>query len=179
MIYLSAGHFFGDPGAINATGVKEADLTMELRSLIAAELTKLGASFVLDKDTENLSQYISRIKPGSGSVVCDIHFNAGQPTANGVETLVKTGANHGENLLAAEINKVLVDVCGLRNRGVKTEADSHRGRLGILHTAAGISVLPEICFISNVSDLGRYQGKKEAVAKGIAAALKKYDDLYK
>jgi N-acetylmuramoyl-L-alanine amidase len=182
MIFISAGHHFNptkkDPGAVNKQGVKEADLTRELRDLTVAWLKKIGAKFMTDNDTETLGQYIARIKPGSGSVVCEFHFNAGVESANGAETLVKRNATKAEKDLAKEVNDVFVDA-GMKDRGVKTEADSHRGTLAILNTGAGLSILPEVCFISNPADLERYQAHKHTMASKIAQILLKYDNLYK
>lgn len=183
MLYISAGHHFNpngeDPGAC-ANDVHEADLTADLRNLIALELCAQGASFILDKDSETLSQYIKRIKPGSGSVLCDIHFNASvNPNATGTEVLVKDSASITERKIAADLCRVLVETCGLVNRGVKTESQSHRGRLGILHTKAGISVLIEVCFISNLSDLQLYRKNKGMLAYKIAQVLIHADSIAK
>jgi N-acetylmuramoyl-L-alanine amidase len=182
MIFLSAGHHFNphgaDPGAVNKQGVKEATLTKELRDLTLAELKKLGASVTIDNDAETLAQYIGRISPGSGSVVCEYHFNAGIEAAHGAETLVKRSPTQAERNLAKEVNDVFVAV-GIKDRGVKTEVDSARGRLAILNTGAGLSILPEVCFISNPNDLAKYHANKLIFAKKIAAILAKYDNLYK
>lgn len=177
MIFISAGHHNADPGAVS-NGVKEADLTKELRDLICKELATAKASFISDKDFETLSQYISRIKPGSGSVVCEVHFNAGSPNATGVETIVRANAAKESIALAKAINNAVVNASGLYNRGVKDETQSHRGRLAILHTAAGISVLPELCFITNKNDLVLYNKAKKEIAKGIAKALIEADRLF-
>lgn len=181
MIYPSAGHNLSgpkvDPGAV-ANGYKEATLTAELRDLVIAALKDTKTPFICDKDSETLSQYISRIKPGQGSVVCDIHFNASESEkATGVEVIVKAGANEIEIELASEICSMITKFTGLVNRGVKDEKQSHRGRLGILHTAAGISVLIEVCFISNKTDMMAYNKNKAEIAKGIASLLIKYDAL--
>lgn len=186
MIFISAGHnkrlIGGDPGAIGVCGIKEADLTVELRNLIVEELKLLGADYRTDVDSETLSQYIARIKPGSRSVVCDLHFNSSVNLATGVEVIVKDGSSQLERKLANEICKMIAATCNvanerLVNRGVKSEAQSHRGRLGILHTNAGISVLPEICFINNPKDLQLYQANKVQVAQKLAMLLKMYDDM--
>lgn len=185
MIFLSAGHNYKkpnpDPGAMathNGITYKEADLTIELRDLIAMELDKLGAKYILDRDDESLADYLKRIKPGDASVLCELHFNSAAKLATGVETIVKTAPTVDEMKLAAELNQAIVIETGLFNRGVKTEAQSHRGRLAVLHTAAGISVLPEICFINNPMDIGKYQSAKKLIAWRFAAVLSKYDKLY-
>lgn len=182
-IFISAGHVSDpkspkyDPGAIS-NGQTEASLTKELRDLIIPYLEERGSRVVKDLDAESLGQYISRIKPGTGSVLCDIHFNAGQPTANGVEVLVKDGAENAEIQLGIEICKAANKTCGLKSRGVKSEKQSHRGKLGVLHTKAGISVLVEVCFITNESDLDKYQAGKTELAKAVADLLYKYDAVY-
>lgn len=173
MIFLSAGHDLKDPGAV-ANGVKENELTMELRDLTHAALKRNRASVSIDKDDETLAQYLRRIKPGTGSVVCEIHFNAGQETANGIEVLVPDRSTTHERALAAEICMAGVDIIGLRNRGVKDETQSHRGRLGLMREE-GMNVLIEVCFITNTLDLARYQENKRKFAAKLAYILQKYD----
>ena len=180
MIYLSAGHnkrlAGADPGA-TCGNIKEADLTIELRDLIIAELTGLQANFITDKDDETLLAYVARIKPGSGSVVCELHFNSSARLATGAEAIIKNEYSHVEKAIAVDISNAIATILGIINRGVKTEAQSHRGRLGILHTHAGISVLPEICFINNEIDMKQYHKNKNALARKFAELLIEYDAL--
>lgn len=179
MIFLSAGHHFKpgkpDPGAIG-NGYHENDLTKELRGLIANEIAYLGGQVIMDRDPETLGEYIARIKPGTGSVVCEIHFNASDsPTANGTECIYRDGADMANVELSRAIASVCAGTCGFTNRGAKSEVTSHRGRLAILHTAAGLSCLPEICFITNKSDIVKYQDNKKVLAKQIAKILVEFD----
>lgn len=177
MIFLSAGHHNADPGAMG-NGYKESELTKELRELIFAEIKRLGGNVILDKDFETLSQYIGRIKPGSGSVVCDLHFNASSNnSATGAECLYKNKANEDSISLSKEIAETISKSLGIKNRGAKSESQSARGRLAVLHTNAGISCLPEICFITNKTDMEAYQKKKKQVAACIAHILVAYDNL--
>ena len=182
MIFLSAGHnkrlTDADPGAVYGN-IKEADLTIELRDLIINELQLLQANFITDKDDETLKEYIASIKPGSGSVVVELHFNSSVNIATGTEVIIKNEYSKIEKQLATDICNSIATSCGLVNRGVKTEAQSHRGRLGILHTKAGVSVLVEVCFINNKFDMEQYQESKIAIASKIALLLWQYDDLYK
>ena len=64
----------------------------------------------------------------------------------------------------------------LKNRGVLSEADSHRGRLGLMREK-GIVALLELCFISNPDDLKAYDLHKTELAGKIADILIKYDAL--
>lgn len=179
MIYLSAGHHLADPGAIG-NGYIERDLTIELRDLIVPEIIKLGGKVITDKDSETLQQYINRIKPGDGSVLCEPHFNASaNSSATGAECLYPDSSTSHSVALSREISETISTTLSIRNRGAKSEKESARGRLAILRTNAGISCLPEICFIGNKDDMAAYQKVKHILAKRIAAILVKYDNMIK
>lgn len=178
MIFISAGHHNADPGAVS-NGHIERDLTKEARDTIVQDLN--AKDVIQDKDYETNTQYQKRIKPGSGSVVFDIHLNAGSPTAGGTECYVnaKDFANKKSlsYLMADEICRTTAEVLGIRNRGVKADNQSQHSRIGILNLNAGISVLWEICFISSVLDMQNFTLKKKELYKKIAVILKKYDAL--
>jgi N-acetylmuramoyl-L-alanine amidase len=174
MIFLSAGHNTKkDPGAV-ANGFNEAELTRLLRDAIANELKALGASYRTDNDDETLVQYLSRISTGTGSVVCDLHFNAGVPNANGIECYI---ADSNSEELAREIC-IAGELIRLNNRGVKRESQSQHKRLAILHDGAKIAVLVEVCFITSKSDLDKYFDGFECFAKSIATLLYKWDKKF-
>lgn len=177
-IFPSAGHHNADSGAVS-NGYKENELTKEARNIIAVNSN--AEDLIMDKDWETNSQYQRRIKPGSGSVVFDIHFNAGSPTAGGTECYVNTHDFSDKNSMsfrmASEVCDFTSKTLGIKNRGVKSEGNSQHSRLGILNLGAGCSVLWEICFITSVLDMQQYQSKKEELLKGIAKILKKYDDM--
>lgn len=174
--YASAGHHNADPGA-QANGHKESELTQELRNMVVEELRNLGVRYITDNDNETNRQYQGRIKPGSGSVIFDIHFNAGPPTATGTEVIVANEVNEISKQFAKELVDGAAEIMGIRNRGVKDETGTHHSRIGILHLPAGISALAEVCFITNMSDMSAYQVNKERLAAFYAEMLKKYDDM--
>ena len=174
MIYLSAGHHLNDPGAI-ANGARENKLTIELRDLTLQHIP--AAQVITDKDTETLAQYINRIQPGSGSVLLEYHFDAGGPSATGMTIIVADNANADSRAFAADLAATGSRILGIRNRGVIAEKQSARGRLGILHTGAGIAALAEVCFITNTDDLAHYNNAKQKLAKAWADLLIKYDAL--
>lgn len=177
VVYPSAGHNDKDPGAVQ-NGYKEADLTKELRNLVSQNLTKQNHKHIMDYDWETNSSHQKRIKPGKGSVLLDHHFDSStNPKASGCGTFVATFANQNSINLGKELSAGIAEILQIPDRGVKTEKQSNRGRIGILHTAAGIAVLLEVCFISNLSDLNKYLAKKNEVAAFIAKLLIKYDNL--
>lgn len=176
MIFISAGHHNKDSGAVGC-GFKEADLTKIQRDLTCKELDKLGVKYIQDKDVETLGEYLKRIETGNGSVVLEFHFNASDnKTATGVETLTSDNASKNSKDFAKELNDVTVKILGLKDRGVKTESQSHRGKLGLMREE-GIVALVELAFISNCEDVRKWSENKEKLAAEYAKILKKFENL--
>lgn len=182
MIFLSAGHnsksktIKQDPGAV-ANGYKEGDLTIEFRDLVKKELDTMGVKYITDLDEESLSMYLHRITTGSGSVVLEYHFDAASNTSvGGTTSLVEEEADRLDRAFAKEIVDSTSKILGISNRGVKSESESHRGRLGLMREE-GIICLCELAFITSVSDLEKYHQNKHELAKAHALILKKYEDI--
>ena len=180
-IFISAGHS-NKPGrdrGASGNGFIEGELTVELRNLIVTELNKLGIKPVVDQDDSILSQTINffRNLATKTCIVLDIHWNAATPAATGTETLIPSENTEFERRLAAKLSEVVADRLKIRLRGnhagfkgVKTEAQSHHGRLGWMRLT-GENVLMEICFITNKNDMDSYQIEKLTLAKDIAKVL--------
>lgn len=176
MIFLSAGHHNGDPGAIGHNKLKEADLTKIQRDLTLKELERKNVDYITDLDSETLGQYLSRIKTGTGSVVLEYHFNAFNGRATGVEGLVGDDADSNDKAFMKEITDSTANILKLTNRGVKFEKASARGRLAIMREL-GIVGLLEICFIDNKKDVESWENNKEKLAVAHAVILEKYEKL--
>ena len=137
MIFLSSGHnsqsktIKQDPGAI-ANGLKEGDLTIEFKALVAKELSLLGAKYVTDTEEESLQQYLNRINTGDGSVVIEYHFDAAAPEATGTTALVEVDADRLDMAFAKELADSTSLILGIRNRGVKSEATTRHKRLALM-----------------------------------------------
>lgn len=175
-----AGHHTKDSGAVY-NGRKEQEETMRIQERLDFFLNRLGIKTVKDNPHHTLSQVLSTIRPGSGSVVIDNHFNASaNPNATGIECIVsdKSFAQKDDSYkMATEICEVASKLLGIKNRGVKPESQTPRKRLAVLHTKAGISVLIEWCFISNINDMKALDNNRDKVCEAVAQILKKYDDL--
>lgn len=182
MVFASAGHnsqsktIKADPGAINSHGLKEGDVTIEFRNLVCAELDKLGVKYITDYQEESLAIYLQRIKTGTGSVIIEYHLDSASPAATGCTSLVEEEADRLDKLFAAELANSTSLVLGIKNRGVISETESHRGRLGLMREE-GIICLHELCFISNDDDVRRYNENKHILAKEHAKIIKKYEDM--
>ncbi|MBO9592728.1 MAG: N-acetylmuramoyl-L-alanine amidase [Niabella sp.] len=182
MIFISAGHnskskkVKQDPGAIG-NGYKEGDLTIDFRDRVCKELDALKARYIKDSDEETLAMYLNRIRTGNGSVVIEYHFDAAEsPAATGTTGLIEEESDRFDKAFAKEITDTTAAVLGIRNRGVIDEAQSHRGRLGLMRED-GIICLAELAFISNKDDMDRYFGHRDLLAKRHAEIIVKYENM--
>lgn len=193
MIFSSAGHCNArnhpnrDSGAVGVGGRWEADETVKVRDRVNAILRSRGYSVVEDNPTESLKEYLARIKPGPASVVVEYHFDAAaNATATGCSALVGDNSSKTSQAFARELGQAVGNSLGIRVRdggdgdGILFERESHRGRLGLMREAGTVCLL-EICFISNPSDMQKYDdpAKFEAMCQGIASVIGKYEDLIK
>jgi N-acetylmuramoyl-L-alanine amidase len=180
-LFVIAGHHHDDPGAISnheslGGRVKEADLTIELRELVIGNFKMHNGNPVIrDNDRHDLRTVIARINEeiGDHDIMIDIHFNAFNGKATGVEMFVPDNPSVIESHLASDLARRLSKVMGLNNRGVKTEGQSARGRIGILR-GKGHRVLIEVCFKDNPKDMEAYQINKHLVANEIAESAEKH-----
>lgn len=184
-IFLSAGHSNKKGSDVGATGngFIEGELTVELRNLIYNELCTLGACAELDANSNALKETIQFFKNlvTSSCILLDIHWNASSnPKATGTEVFIPTNYTSFELELAGKLAKCMSDTLGIPLRGnikdtlgVKTEAMSARGTLGWMRLN-GQNILLEVCFISNKSDMEKYQANKSILAFKIAKILYDY-----
>jgi len=180
MIFISAGHnpkgIKVDSGAVG-NGYTEANLAVEFRNLVIAQLKAKKVTYVSDNDDERLAQYLERIKTGNASVVLEFHFDASDnSTATGCTSLIGTDADRLDIAFARELVNATAARLGIKNRGVKSEAESHRGRLALMREN-GIVCLLELCFVSNIQDLTAYHENKLQLAKDIADIVIRYENL--
>lgn len=175
MIFLIAGHGGGDSGALGVNGRTESAETIKLRDKIGVHLKKSGADFKIDDDRDGLTAVLRKMNTGSGSVVLDLHFNASQnKTATGIEVIVGDDAQVNDLSLAMDVLDVMIKRTGLKSRGVKKESQTPRKRLGVMREYGAVCLL-ETCFISNESDMRKYDAVVDILARDIAAILMKHD----
>lgn len=174
--FISAGHHNNDSGATGVNGRKEADETIKLRNAVVKYCLDRGLKVITDNDNETLAQYLTRIQTGEGSVVIEFHFDAFDGTASGTTALVGNDADRLDKLFAKELSDYVSDTLKIKNRGVKSESESHRGKLGLMREQ-GIVCLMEICFIDNFSDMDNYDKNFFTLASGIANIIEKYEKI--
>ena len=172
-IIISAGHGGNDPGAV-ANGYTERDLGIEFRELLVKELLLLGVKPLIDDNKNALKQTLAWLKGvlKSDKTVCiDIHWNPASSKARGTEVIVPDKPSLFETSLAKEILDVFVSN-GFTSRGVKTESQTARKRLGWMRPTAE-NILIEMAFLTNTLDLELYKAVKYKLAKELAAVIKK------
>jgi N-acetylmuramoyl-L-alanine amidase len=173
--FISAGHHNKDSGAIGS-GTQENWEAKKFRDLVVPHAKKLGVKVITDDDNETLSEYLKRIQSGLGSVVVEFHFDAANGTASGSTAIVGVDADRLDKSFAQELVDLTAKILGIKNRGVKSEAQSHRGRLGLMREQ-GIVCLLEICFIDNQNDMNAFNKNKELLALEVAKVIDKFDRI--
>lgn len=177
MIFLIAGHHKNDPGAVSGD-LQENVLNRELQLLVLERLESLAPNLIVYTDPFDLtlSQVINEVNKRvlSSDLLLSIHFDsATNPNASGSTALVANNARSKSIDFATDLVQLVSSVIDIPNRGVKSETESNRGRLGILHTAAS-SALLEVGFIINPNDMTSYENFKHWVADEITRTIIKH-----
>lgn len=170
-ILLISGHGAGDPGAIgtcNGKTYREADLTREVVTALAAKLKDCASVTVYDQSRNAYTDY----KNGSLNshahfenydFVLEIHFNAfkadsGDGKTKGVEIFAKSGSDIEGNIVKN------IAALGFTNRGVKSSG------FAVINTArskGARAALLEVCFIDDADDMKLYLAKKNDIINAI------------
>lgn len=176
-IILSAGHGGNDPGAVSGKYI-ERDLALELRELIAARLVQAGFKVLKDQNQNKLADTLKWLvgKYSERDILIDIHWNAGQPQANGTEVIIPQTPSVFEQTLATELVNAIHSI-GFKNRGVKKESQTARKTLAWMRPKAE-NILIEVCFISNSGDMNLYINNKEELACLISETIIKVCKKY-
>lgn len=180
-IYISAGHSnkAGRDRGAASNGYIEGELTVRFRDLLKKELERLGANVIVDNNDTILSQSIAFFKnlTSNKDIVLDIHWNSATPKATGVEHLIPGEYSIFEKELAKKLSDVVSETLNIPLRGVtagakgvKTELESHHGRLGWMRLT-GENILCEMCFISNPNDMKKYFDNEIQLVKNYAQVL--------
>lgn len=173
-VLLSAGHSTvipRDPGAVG-NGFTESYLALELRDLVADLLREKGIDVVEDGEdgqSQPLKKAIDLIRTSKPAVAIEFHWNAGPPTATGIEVLSKP-ANKVRAQALAEAIHAATGLVLRGDRGWKADNSGQHHRLAFCE-AGGLIV--EVCFISSKVDMDRYTSQKGHVAANLAEVLSK------
>lgn len=168
---ITAGHGAGDPGAV-AFGRKEADIAVDMRNMVTVYLEREGHTVFNDgdgKENKSLSEAIKLIS--KADVAIEFHCNAfTTPTAGGTEVL----AQNKDKTLSKDICSAIVKHLENKVRGTeggwKSEGSGQHSRLGFVKNGG---LIVELFFISNPTELAKWDERKWLVAKEVAGVLLK------
>ena len=173
-IVIDPGHGGKDPGAVGPSGIKEANINLQVALMVAEKLQKAGLSVKLTRTTDTFVDLQPRCDIANSfgaDYFVSIHCNsAGTPEAKGTETYCYKFGGKGE-ILAKAIQAELIAATGRANRGVKT------ANFYVLRQTNMPAALTELAFISNPEEerlLGSpdYQEKcATAIAGGIGKVI--------
>lgn len=177
-IFISAGHYTGDPGAPSIIGTKEADEMMKTRDALIRELEsrglKKGQDFFSVPDSIDFIPSINWINNISASddVAIDLHGNSSNNNSpRGAEAYFVAGNDQRESDAAKLLTSLVKAVPGLTNRGAKQDNNSQHSRLAFCRDVDCPSVLIELCFLSNQADMNLLTNQRDKFAKGLADGL--------
>ncbi len=165
----SGGHGLGsrvvkkiDPGA-SGSGFKENNIALGMATRFASNFAALGWPMLL-RDEGYFARADDEAAAFDARFFIEFHTDS-TAGATGVGAFVGTNATATEMKLATNLTRAVSGATGIRNRGVK------RGSFAVLKQHRMDSVLLELFFISNPSDVKAYQDNVDDVELGIVNAV--------
>lgn len=114
----------------------------------------------VNENLYNIVQNMDKIA-GRNDVNVSIHFNAFNRTATGAEVWYYLGDNVGYQI-AKKLSATIAKTLGIPDRGAKATTNLYVISRSVAHT-----VLIEVAFIDNASDMKKYMAKKSDVLKAM------------
>jgi N-acetylmuramoyl-L-alanine amidase len=156
-----------DPGAVSPFAQEH----QEAERLALAARSELQATIpvIIAPDDLSIRELIRWVNDECevGDYLISLHLNSSDNRlASGTECLYAATASPKRKLEAQIVAATFSDVAGLRNRGAKSDLDSHVGRLPILRNTRCPALLLEAGFVSNRADVAalRQDGAEALVA---------------
>src|SRR5436309_2549882 len=175
LVAIDPGHGGQDPGAIGPSGLREADVVLDIAMRVRDLLARDGIRVLLIHDSDatvDLEDRPRLAREGGATLYVSIHANASPRAAvNGTETFYLTPQSL---VLAQMIQDELGVVLGIPSRGIKT------ANFVVLRDNEMPAVLVETAFISHADDELRLRDQAfrqhvaEAVLHGVARFLAIY-----
>lgn len=158
-----------EPGAVHE-GKKESSLTIGLRDAVVPKLQAAGYTVEVVPDTLNLRSSIAWVnqRATKDDLAFSFHFNwSNDHSVRGTEVFY---SNKREGELAAICARHVAEALGFPNRGARPDTWTWVGQLGWLRQLKCDSVLIEVAYMTNDSDMRDYSPQR--AADGFLAAMK-------
>ncbi|HET6948662.1 MAG TPA: N-acetylmuramoyl-L-alanine amidase family protein [bacterium] len=175
LVAIDPGHGGRDPGAIGPSGLREADIVLDISRRVRDLLVRDGLRVVMIREADVTVELPDRprlARDAGASIYVSVHANAnGRATVNGSETYYLTPQSL---VLAQMIQDELGIVLRLPSRGIKT------GDFLVLRDSGIPSVLVESAFISNGDDEARLRDGvfRQALAAAIYRGIMRFLAIY-
>jgi N-acetylmuramoyl-L-alanine amidase len=179
-IVIDPGHGGSDPGAIGFSGLQEKLVNISVAQHLVALLNQAGANVVITRSGDQSVSHQQRMDLANSSnadLFVSIHANSfTNPESNGTEShyCAENDYSSASRFLAHQLQRELVSVLNLRNRGVKSS------NFYVLKNTVMPAALVELAFMSNQTEeaiLGNAQSQTDcadALFRGIEAYLLNY-----
>jgi len=173
VVFLNAGHFLNDPGAIS-NNYKESIITMDIRDILIPKLVDYGFEVESIPDTLNLSDSISWVKDRATNIndglALSLHCNC--CNGDGAEAYYY-GHNAKSKSLATKLLDGYIQETGLAksNGGVRSDTTTRFGELGWIRKTPVWAVLLEMIYIDNEYNVNFLLNNKEKIADGIVRGV--------
>lgn len=151
-LVLDPGHSGNpDPGAMGPSGLREADVAMDVCNKLALLLRADGHEVILtrqgdDPQSDDLGYRTNMANDAGADLFLSVHCNSASPQAHGTETYYYTNGSDNSARLAELCQTELVNELGLTDRGVKTAG------YWVLKYTSMPAALTELAFICNPNE---------------------------
>ena len=166
-ILVNAGHGGIDCGAVG-NGLKEAEVNKTISATLVGYLKSFGYDVDFYQQTKSVNDVWRFENKSNYDLVISVHCNSFGSTSRGHEVLYYPTSAKGKKL-AQHVQSALVNIVGLRDRGVKP-----RSNLCVLKRTRSVAILVETAFISNPNEAKLLREKPDTFARAIAIGVKNY-----
>lgn len=166
-VFVNAGHHLSDPGAWHDPKT-ESQLSIQLRDM-SLLLLQEHVKVIWVPDDLNLKESIKWINDRAtiNDIAFSIHFNSNRDkTIKGTEVYYY---NDREKQIGEIFSRTVSSALGIENRGAIADKFTWVGSLGWVRKLICDSVLVEVCYLTNDSDMSVYTPEK--ASQGLRNAI--------
>jgi len=180
-ICLDPGHGGKDPGAVGPTGVKEADVVLQVAKLLGSELIQRGCVVTYTRSeniTLRLADRVKTAKDFGAELFLSLHCNAAvKREAQGMETLFGSGMIRSQKF-AGYIQRAMVNAFPHhKDRGLmESPSNQYPRAIYVVRRNSCPAALVELEFISN-PEQEKFLNKietKHNIAKALCEGILEY-----
>lgn len=163
-VFIGVGHGGNDPGAV-ANGLRESDLNLRASLFLRDALQRHNVSVKMSRikdENDDLNEEIRECNAYNPDLAIDCHTNAGG--GSGFEVYHSKNTSGNSYKMAKNINNVMVSK-GYKSRGLKTKLNaSGNDYFGFIRSVNASSIIAEMAFIDNLSDISNFDEDHELKA---------------